>query len=278
MTVDTTHLKGTLNTTTGRIRKFSKQTAKGLQPLRRNSLSLLVIILAMAIAQLTLLWRPTVGVYFNAGALAVLVGLAVWRESIRQLAISVAIIPVATMIALSIPQTTVFAQTVVFYDALLVLGLVYRFIFTLDHPLRETRMTLRGYALALPLMVVLGQLLGVIGYGMLRNHYAFGNTSLPMVAATAVVFALAEETLFRGLIQQRASQAMHPMLAAILSAMLFTFTAINTTTILAPLFALLLGSVLAFTYYKKQNLVLTFTINALAKLSYVALMASFIFR
>ena len=127
-------------------------------------------------------------------------------------------------------------------------------------------------------MAVAGETLGVIGYVMLRHQYTFGTTPLPMVAATVVVFALAEETIFRGLIQQRAAQIMHPMLAAILSTMLFTFVSINTSTYLAPLFSLILGTVLAFTYYQKKNLVLTGTINVLAKLTYVGLMASFIFR
>lgn len=270
--------KTTISNTASSVHRFFKRTAKDLKPLVKNGWYVAAIFLVIAVAQLTLLWRPVVGIYFNAAALALLVGLALWRESLRQLAISVAIIPVATMIVLSLPQTTVFAETVVFYDALLVLGLIYRFIFTLDFPLKETRLGLKTYAFVLPLMVVVGQVLGVIGYGMLRHHYTFGNTSLPLVAATAVVFALAEETLFRGLIQQRASQVMHPLLAAILSTFLFVLTSIDNTTLLAPLFALLLGAVLSFTYYKKQNLVLTMAINATAKLTYVALLATFVFR
>jgi hypothetical protein len=47
---------------------------------------------------------------------------------------------------------------------------------------------------------------------------------------------------------------------------------------LAPLFALISGIVLSFTYYKKQNLVLTATINAAMKLGYIGLIAGFIFR
>jgi membrane protease YdiL (CAAX protease family) len=167
---------------------------------------------------------------------------------------------------------------VVFYDVILVLGLIYRFMFTLDYPLKETRLSLKEYAFSLSLMAVAGEALGVIGYGMLRHHYVFGNTSLPLIAATVVVFALAEETLFRGLIQQRASRVMHPVLAALLSTMLFTFVSISTMTVLAPLFSLILGTVLAFTYAKRPNLVLTSTINILAKLTYIGLMASFIFR
>ena len=257
---------------------FLKRTGNDLQPVRKNSWTMVSIVLIIVIAQLTLLWRPIVGVYFNAAALALLVGLALWREKIRQLAISVAIIPVSTMIVLSLPQTTTFAREVVFYAALLLLGLIYRFMFSLEFPLGFTKLNLKGYAFTLPLMAVVGEILGVIGYGMLRHHYIFGTTSLPLVAATVVVFALAEETLFRGLIQQRAAQVMHPILAAILSTMLFTLTSINTMTVLAPLFSLILGTVLAYTYSKKQNLVLTSAINIATKLTYIGLMATFVFR
>ena len=270
--------KALVTASKSKTRGFVQKTSRSLQPFRRNSGFALVIILAIGLTQLSLLWRPMVGIYVNAAALAILVGLGLWRESIRQLAISTAILPVATMLVLSLPETTTFARTTVFYSTILLLGLIYRFAFTADYPLQNTRLKLRGYALVLPLMVVAGQLLGVIGYGMLRHQYIFDHTSLPLVAAAAVVFAIAEETLFRGLIQQRAAQAMHPIVAAILSTMLFTFMSIDNTTVLAPLFALILGTVLAFTYYKKQNLVLTITINATAKLAYVGLMAAFIFR
>jgi membrane protease YdiL (CAAX protease family) len=260
------------------IWKFLKRLANIAKPLWKRSWLALAIIFVILAAQLTLLWRPVVGIYFNAAALAILVGLALWREKIRQLSIAVAIIPTATMIVLSLPQTTTFAQMVVFYDAILVLGLIYRFMFTLDYPLKNTHLSLKEYAFSLSLMAVAGEALGATSYVMLRHHYVFGTTSLPLVAATVVVFAFAEETLFRGLIQQRAAQVMHPLLAAILATMLFTFTSINDMTYLAPLFSLILGTVLSYTYAKKQNLLLTGTINALAKLTYIGLMASFVFR
>ena len=134
-----------------RIKKFLKKTKKNLQPLYKSSWMLFTILLLIVIAQLTLLWRPIVGVYFNSAALAILVGLGLWSKTIRQLAISVAIIPVATMVVLTIPQTTIFARSVVFYDVLLVLGLIYRFMFTLDYPLKSTRLSLKSYAYALHL-------------------------------------------------------------------------------------------------------------------------------
>lgn len=238
-----------------------------------------LIVGVIVAAQWTLFGKASVGIYINAAAFAALVGLGLRVERARQLAISAAIIPVATMASLSLPQTTNFAQTVVFYDALLVLALVYRFMFTLDHPLDSIRLTVRGYLIALPLMMVIGQALGVIGYGLLRHQYTFEHTSLPLVAATTAVFAITEEVLLRGLIQQRASLVFHPALAAVLSTVLFVAMSFgHTGSYLVPLFALILGSVLSATYYFKQNLVLTITMNLTAKLVYIGLMAGFIFR
>src|SRR5580700_9800341 len=123
-------------------RKSFKKTNKDLRPLYKNVWAMLAIAFVVLAAQLTLLWRPIVGVYVNAAALALLVGLALWKDKLQQLAISAAIIPLSTMISLSLPQTSMFARTVVFYDAILVLGLIYRFIFTLDYPLGFTKLNL----------------------------------------------------------------------------------------------------------------------------------------
>jgi len=263
--------------TTGSIRNFFKTTCRKLKPISNNWYGL-VILLVIALAQLTLFWRPIAGIYFTGAALAVLIGLALWRKSIRQLAISAAIIPISLMVVLSLPQTTTVVQLVVFYSVILVLGLIYRLMLTLDFPVENTHLTKHDYGSMIPLMIVLGLVFGAIVYGLTRSYYVFDNTSLPLVAAILVAFALVEETLFRGLIQQRASQVMSPIVAIILSAGLFTLMSIDHTTAWIPISSLLLGLVLAYVYYKKQNLILTFTLNASTKLAYIALMAAFIFR
>jgi len=235
-------------------------------------------LIAIAASTLTLTFHPVAGVVVNAAVLAFLIGLALWREPVRKLATSVAILPVVTLLSLSLPATNAFAESAVIYASLLLLTLVYRYIFTLDQPLTFSRLTLRGYGLALPLMVVLGQVLGVLAYGLQRHSYSFSATPTALVALAAVVFAAAEEMFFRGLVQQQAAKVMHPVIAAILSAGLYTIVSINHATILAPLFGLITGAVLAATYYKKQNLILTTTINAAAKLTYIGLLAAFVLR
>jgi len=260
------------------VTKSIRKSAVSLKPYFKDFWIFGVIAAVIVATQVTLAVTTIGGIYINAAAFLILVGLALWKERARTLAISATILPVANMISLALPQTTEFAQTVVFYDSILVLALIYRFMFVLDQPLQETRLGKLGYLTALPLMAIIGQVLGVIGYLMLRHHYAFDHTSLPLVAACVVVFALAEEIFFRGLIQQRGSTLFNPVLAAILSLILFVFSTIGHVSILSPIFALILGLVLVTTYFKKQNLILTFTINAVTKLAYIGLMAGFIFR
>ena len=247
-------------------------------PYRVNSWLFAYVLVAIGAPQITLLWRPMVGTYVTVASLAALIILAAKSPKARTVAISAAILPLVTMVNLCLPQTGTFAQMVVFYDSLLLLALVYRFMFTLDEPVENTQLTARGYAFALPLMIVIGQVLGVIGYFMLRNHYDYKAISLPLVAAASVVFAFAEETFFRGLLQQRAARVLHPAVATLLSIVAYSLTSVGTSTILPAVMALLSGSVLSLTYYKKQNLILTTTINATTKLVFIGLLATFVLK
>ena len=245
----------------------------------KNPKLLFAISQALVVVQVTLFVNPMAGVYLNAIVFALLVRVAIAHDKARKLAISAAILPVANMISLSLPQTSSFARTVIFYDAILILGLIYRFMFTLNDPTKSTQLTRRGYLFVLPSMIILGQVLGGLGYFMLRHQYTFGHTALPLVAATSVIFAISEEILFRGLIQRSAAKIFHPITAALFTALIYTaFSFGHSGSYLAPIFGLLLGSTLSAIYYKKQNLVLTMTVNAVTKLVYIGLMATFVFR
>jgi membrane protease YdiL (CAAX protease family) len=243
---------------------------------RADNWIFLAVVVAVVAPQLMLLWRPVVGAYCTVVALVGLMILAARVEKARKLAISTAILPLVTMVCMCLPQSNAFAQAVVYYDALLLLALVYRFMFALDAPVRHTSLKAKGYMFTLPLMLVLGQALGLLSYLTLRNHYAFVGISLPLIAACSVVFAIAEEVYFRGLLQQRATQVLHPIMAAILSVIVYTTASVNNVTILTSVVAFISGCVLSLTYYKKQNLILTITINAISKLTFLGLLATFV--
>jgi membrane protease YdiL (CAAX protease family) len=250
-----------------------------IRPLLRSIWLAIIILVLVLSSQLSLYEKPILGVYITAFAFACLVAIALASESARKLAISAAILPIATMINLSLPQTSLFAQLVVYYDGLLVLGLVYRFMFTLDEPVKNTRLGIKGYIFALPLMIIIGQLLGTIGFLFLKHQYAFHKTSLPLVAVATAVFAISEEVVFQGLIQHTASKVLHPITAAVMTAALYTSLSFgHHGSYLTPLFALIMGIVLAATYYKKPNLILAIGVNITAKLAYIGLLAGFVFR
>ena len=242
----------------------------------RNLGVAVLILLGLAATNLTLVFNPLAGVIVNAAFLVLLIGLALWKEPVRKLAISVGILPVANMLVISLPPVTPFVQLTVFYVTILLLTLVYRFMFALEAPLSWSKLQLKGYAFTIPLMVVLGQLLGLLAYALLRHNYPFPTLSVGTVAISAVAFAFTEEMFFRGLVQQQGAKALNPVIAAILSATTFALVAVNHTTIWTPIFALVAGGVLAITYYVKPNLVLTTIINAAYKLTYLGLLATFV--
>jgi membrane protease YdiL (CAAX protease family) len=263
---------------TERFQKRIQHVCQASRPYTKNSPLGLILLICVAAPQLVLIHHSIGGSYVTVAAFAALVIIAAIKSNWRNLCLSTAIIPLALMVNLSLPKVSFFEQTVIFYAAILLLAQVYRYLFTLDEPLKKSTLSFRGYIVALPYMFVTGQILGIIGYSMLRHNYPFGHEALPVVAVTSVFFAIAETTLFQGLIQQQAARQFHPRIAAILAMLLYPIVTIGHTTIWAPVFALLVGAVLALTYYRKQNLLLTMTINALSKLAYVGLMASFIFR
>jgi membrane protease YdiL (CAAX protease family) len=261
----------------GIVRHWKNLHAKW-KPLRKSGYIWLITMTLLVAAQSTLIWAPKVGIYVNAIALAGLVTMALVREEARKVAISMAIIPVANMVTSSILPRTIMGSTVILYVTILLLALIYRFIFTLEYPTLKTKLFVKGYGYGLPLMLLIGQIVGVIGYAFLRNHYPYKDYSLPLVAVMAIVFAFTEETLLRGLIQQQGQLLFNPIVAALSTTILYVFLVIDHGTMLTLPVAMLMGGVLSFVYYKKQNLLLTFALNAAAKLVYTGLVAGFILR
>jgi membrane protease YdiL (CAAX protease family) len=232
---------------------------------------------AIASSQIAFRINATVGVYATFAALVICLVLAIRYQFARTLAISVAIIPLASIIAMCIPQTSAFGQAVVFYDAILILALVYRFMFTLTEP-RHTDTSLRPseYVKALPTLLILGQLIGGSAYLLLsQGHYDYAGTAFGIVVGAAILFAIAEEMLFRGLVQSQGRTVFHPVMGAILSTTLGVVLSIGQGVWQASLVALISGAVLAAVYHRKPNLLLTIVLNASAKIVYVLLLANF---
>ena len=258
--------------------KFTKKFWRTTSNYRKSGWMFLLMIAALVAAQVTLIWASRVGIYINALALVIVSSVAIARKDLRKVAISMGVLPVANMVVLSIMPATQFGNTVVFYGTVLALALVYSFMFILDESKERTSLGTRGYATFVPIMVFVGQLLGLVGYLFLRHHYPYVGVSLPLLALVAIVLGFAEEMLLRGLIQQRGENVFHPVIAAVGTTILYTILGLYHQTMLTIPVSLLTGAVLAYVYYKKQNLLLTTTINVASKLVYVGLVAAFILR
>jgi membrane protease YdiL (CAAX protease family) len=229
-------------------------------------------------SQATLIWEPRVGLFVDVATFILLTVLSLMRPLTRPTFISLAVLPVANLVSSSFITNTLLMRTTVFYVSILVLSQLYRYFFALDAPLTSTKLTARGYGFALPAMVVLGQGLGLIGYAFLHHQYMYKGVSLPLMAGLSVVFAFCEEIFLRGLVQQQAAKLFHPAIAAVMTAGIYAFLALSHQTLLTLGPAIFTGILLSITYYKKQNLILTVTMNAAAKLTYLGLLASFVLK
>jgi membrane protease YdiL (CAAX protease family) len=232
----------------------------------------------LAASQFVFIWFSTIGMVALAVCLVALAALSILREETRTTAISMSILPMTELAHSSIVTRSEFQSAAVLYGLLLLLTLPYRYLFTLDEPTQLTRLKLKGHVFGLPLMVMLGEGLGLVGYGFLQHSYPYQGISLPLVCMGAVVFAFAEEMLLRGLIQQQASRTIHPLLAAGIAAVLYVPLATNRHHLLSLGPAIAMGVVLAAVYHVKHNLLLSTAINAAAKLTYVGLVAAFVLR
>lgn len=94
------------------IIKFGSRLKKPkLGELQKSGTWIFLFIVTLVVAtQLTLAYKPIVGVYVDAAAITLLLGLAVIHEKARKLAISAAILPVTNLVLLTLPSTSTFAD------------------------------------------------------------------------------------------------------------------------------------------------------------------------
>jgi membrane protease YdiL (CAAX protease family) len=254
-----------------------REQVKRLKPLAPNAWIGASVAVAALLPSLILLWKPVLGTYVTVLALACLLALAVKVTKARKLMIAGSILPVASMVSLSLPATTnALVRVSVQYAVLLLLGASYAYMFKKDKPVRKARVGLKRYPSVLPIMVIIGEVLGLAGYGILRHTYPYKGDLLPILVGAAIAFAVTEEVFFRGLIQRQSTKVMHPVTAAGATVVAYTAVTIGLGSPLPTLFALLSGVTLSSIYYYKPNLVLTTSANIAMKLTYVGLVATFV--
>lgn len=241
-----------------------------------NLSGFLVFATAIVLSQALLALFPKPGLYIVALAFVVLMGLGLIFVQARPLAISCSIIFVANIVAIGVNPHHVLSATALYVGTILLLAVIYRYIFDPHIFSKAHHFSFEQYRALLPQMIIMGQIIGVLGYLTLKHHYAYGHINGWLIGGVVLAFAMAEEYLLRGLIQKQALHIFHPVIAALLSVLTGVCLYFNHYFWIALPAVLLLQISCATVYNYKQNLFLTITLNAAAKLSYVGLITAFV--
>jgi membrane protease YdiL (CAAX protease family) len=244
----------------------------------KSSWIVFVIFVSILAPQLALIWQPVLGAYVNALSVAALLTIALWKAKFRNVSLASVTLPLASMVSMTVPTGSQELYRVsVQYGVMLLLAGVYTYMFR-EKQTKKQKLALRKLPHQLPLMIIIGEVLGVAGFAILRHHYAYRSMTFPFVVGAVILFAITEELLFRGLLQRHAARIFHPLVAACVAIIAYSAMTIGTGSILPTFFGVASSGTLCALYYWKPSLVLTIVTNVVMKLSYIGLVAAFILK
>lgn len=243
----------------------------------REDMSGYAFVLAVTgLSQIGLFYKPQIGVFLTTAALGILMAVAAKYSRVRSVVLGIAIIPLLGMINLSFVQQSAFAQTLVLYSSMLILSAFYRILL----PKRVAPMTQTNtHALSMKYLLgagIAGTILGLLSYKLLVNNYVFGGTPISLVVGAAIVGALAEESLFRGLIQKQATYVMRPIHAVVLTGLVYLTLSFSHFSPWSLVVGIISSLVLSILYMKKSSLILTTALNITSKLVYIGMIAKYL--
>jgi membrane protease YdiL (CAAX protease family) len=243
----------------------------------REDVSGYAFVLFIIIAgQLGIFVQPVLGTVLTIISLSILLGVAAKYRRVRKVVLTAAIIPLLTLVNLTFAQSSVFGQTVVLYAGMLLVSLAYRYAYRKkisDKSRVKLHNNFSGYLIY---AVSLGSLLGAISFRLLANGYDLGATPALWIVPVAILGAVAEESLFRGLIQRQAISVMKPVHAVILTSLLYVALTMVHFSFWSVVVGLISTIMLSTMYMKKSSVLLTTTMNAVSKVTYVMLIAKFV--
>jgi membrane protease YdiL (CAAX protease family) len=237
-----------------------------------NKLWVTSFAIIFTISQIVLLLRPNIGLYFNIGVLLFLFLSAYHSYNQRKLAISLAILPTSTLVTHFLTQPTKFGGMLEFYSIVLLLAVACGAIFHGHEPVLGKPFKWH-YSYLLPLMALIGAGLGALGYFVMKSQYQFSGDPRKTLIVSAVVFAIAEELLFRGLIQKLSTKLLNPVISISLVTLIYVLISMSRYSFLPAFYAGIVCVALCLVYAKSQNILLTMTLNAASKISYLLVFA-----
>lgn len=233
------------------------------------------ILLLAAIPPLLLHLNPVAGVYSIFFALILLFLLAYNDQASRKTAISLAVVPCALMVSVVLSPATVFEQSLLLYDTLLVLAVSYRLLFGFGGPAIARTRTWQTYWLQFPACVIVGQLLGGAGYLLLKHHNQYSGVALNVLIPGAILFAITEEVVFRGVIERSAATEFSRWWAILVPVAAYTALAALQGNLFITAFAALSSLTLSAIYAVQPDLLLTTTTNITMKLLFIGFLSFF---
>jgi membrane protease YdiL (CAAX protease family) len=238
---------------------------------KRTVLLPLLILAVIIIGQFLLFTMPQTGVYYNQGALTLLLVIGLLSERVRQLALTVAILPIINAGVILFNQQQAIAQTVVLYELLLVLTLVYRHQIAPAKPHRVDRTIRLRYRTLVPLLLATALLLGLLEALLFGFGYTLTSDLVAPFIGLIVLAAIAEEVYFRGLLQSVAQKVVHPVAAILMTAGVYAIYGSHITEIWFVAFSVLSSCIISTVYYYKHNLPLSIALNLTIKLTIIGI-------
>lgn len=227
----------------------------------------LVSVIQILLAVVFLLGRyPHLGLFVLCAGLVYLMSYSVLIPGRRLLMASVSIILIVLLISITIPIQPLFLQIGFLYGLLLSLGSWYHLILKpqsqLIHPDQPVK-----FAWILVAMLP-GMSLGVVtGLLVPLGSYWTGDLRISLICLSPLM-AIAEEIVFRGLIQDGAADTTHPMAAVVFSALVYGIVFLSWGY-LAALFACLVGLICAILYARTGSLFYSIILNSFWKIGFL---------
>lgn len=230
----------------------------------------------VALSQVIVVAHAPSGVYASAAAVLAL-GLVGLRSAKRlPVAIAASVIPLIGLVGFSTGVSDAFDRAILTSIVLLLVSAIYIRQLPARKPARRLRLDAAGYVLQTPVYVGIGAALASIAFWFVPGAAVFSGVSASVAIPGLVLFGFAEELFMRGLVQRQAARALSPGIAAGLAIVLSVAVSVPFGDMAVSLYAALAGTVLAWVYMVRQNVVLTMIANSSARVLLYALMLFFV--
>lgn len=239
-------------------------------PVLAKRLMAVIMLGGLGVVQFLLVVKPTVGLYVLVLLLMVIAGLALRVDALRNLALSVMIIPVASLVVMAFPARSSLVRIAVYYAVLFILGLAYRLIFARQYHFKRYKITPTDFVKLLVPVATVSVLIGGLHYLAEGKQFGLGS-SLLVVLALSVLFAAAEEIFFRGLIHEQASKVFSADATIVFVSLVYALLVTGASSYFTQLIAFAACFILSTLYAYRPNLVLSFTSNVIMKAAFVVL-------